>query len=77
MSNLDASRDFRRRQANCLVSLETSGWEKIDVKLGATGGYARVTGGCAGNFAVESKGLAKKAQAIPISSTHYHCGDLL
>jgi len=36
--------------AKCLVSLETSVREKIEVKLAATGGYARVTAGCAANF---------------------------
>jgi hypothetical protein len=44
--------------AKCLVSLETSVGEKIEVELGATVGYARVTDGCA----VESEGLAKKGE---------------
>ena len=40
---------FRHMLAKCLVSLETSVREKIEVKLAATGGYARVTDGCAAN----------------------------
>ena len=49
---------FRHMLAKCLVSLETSVGEKIEVELGATVGYARVTDGCA----VESEGLAKKGE---------------